>query len=356
MLPVAMPNLPSENASPETLTSRTIVDLPYRSKQVRTLAEAFGCFSDAASSLEHSYEALRGEVARLRRDLERSNAGRERAEDDARRSRALAEMSSVLAHEIRNPLGSMELFAGLLLDAGLNRDCREWVLHLQAGLRTLGATVNNVLDFHAPPGWAYDATDMGQLLDDVRQFVAPQAATRGVEVVVRNELRGVVAAADRNRMFQVLLNLLLNALRFLPDGGWMELSGRLATEGENRRSYLDLSAVSTTASNDIPNDASKEGSNQEIVMRVSDSGPGIAAEDLGRIFDAGFTTHPGSPGLGLAVCRRIVVQHGGSILARSRTGGGAMFEVWIPARRANASVSWGSTLRPASCHDLGETA
>ncbi len=66
-----------------------------------------------------------------------------------RRQQALAEMSGVLAHEIRNPLGSLELFAGLLCGSDLSDEQRPWVEHLQAGLRMLAATVNNVLHFHS---------------------------------------------------------------------------------------------------------------------------------------------------------------------------------------------------------------
>jgi len=304
-----MPNLPSQPLSPDlSLPSVLAETQPYeneeRALRARTLAAALGCFSDAARSLEQSYESLRAEVARLRRDLETSDAGRERAEDEARRSRTLAEISSVLAHEIRNPLASMELFTGLLLDAPLSRECREWALHLQAGLRTLWATVNNVLDFHAPAVCIRGATDMGQLLDDVSQFVAPQAATCGTEVTLRNGLRGVVVTADRTRMHQVLLNLVLNALRAMTAGGSIEISGR------KEESSVD--------------------SGEEVMMRVTDTGPGIAAENLSKVFEAGFSTHPGSPGLGLAVCRRIVVQHRGTILARSRAGEGTTLEVWIP--------------------------
>ena len=88
-----------------------------------------------------------------------------RERDKLRREQALAEMSAILAHEIRNPLGSLELFAGLLADAGLSPECHRWVEHVQAGLRTLAATVNNVLHFHSLPAPERVSTDLGRLLD-----------------------------------------------------------------------------------------------------------------------------------------------------------------------------------------------
>ena len=94
----------------------------------------------------------------------------EETEARLRRERALAEVSAVLAHEIRNPLGSLELFAGLLAESALDAESRQWVGHMQAGLRTLGATVNNVLHFHSLPEPERAPVDVGELLEWARNF------------------------------------------------------------------------------------------------------------------------------------------------------------------------------------------
>jgi len=225
---------------------------------------------------------------------------RERERVQVRRQQALVEMSALLAHEIRNPLGSLELFAGLLAEASLDEDSRRWVEHVQAGLRTLAATVNNVLHLHNTPQPECAAVDLGQLLDWAYEFLLPLAKQARVELQVINGLRGVVASADRHRLEQVLLNLSLNAFRFMPGGGWLSIQGR------------DLGAGG-------------------VEISVQDTGPGIAPADLPRIFDAGFSTRPGSSGLGLAVCRKIVEQHGGAISAESRPGHGAAFRLHLRA-------------------------
>lgn len=222
--------------------------------------------------------------------------------DKLRREQALAEMSAILAHEIRNPLGSLELFAGLLAGAELSVECRHWVEQVQAGMRTLAATVNNVLHFHSLPLPERMPIDLGQLLDWAGGFLLPMARQARAELCLRNRLHGVWFSADRHRLEQVLLNLLLNAFRAMPGGGWVELSGRKIHHGE-----------AATA-----------------VISVSDTGPGILAEDLARIFDPGFSKRAGSPGLGLTVCRKIVEQHGGSLNAGNRTGSGARFIVTLP--------------------------
>jgi two-component system sensor histidine kinase FlrB len=221
-----------------------------------------------------------------------------------RREQALAEMSAILAHEIRNPLGSLELFAGLLAGAGLSAECRQWVEHVQAGLRTLAATVNNVLHFHSLPAPERAPTDLGGLLDWAAGFLVPMARQARVEVCLRNHLHGVWFAADRHRLEQVLLNLVLNALRAMPGGGWVEISGRRV----------------------------QDWGGAAAVISVSDTGAGVLAGDVAKIFEPGFSTHSGSPGLGLTVCRKIVEQHGGSLEAGNRAGAGASFTLTFPLR------------------------
>lgn len=226
-----------------------------------------------------------------------------------RREQALAEMSAVLAHEIRNPLGSLELFAGLLAESDLDPESRKWVEHVQAGLRTLAATVNNVLHFHSLPEPERTPVDLGQLLAWARDFFLPLARQARVTLSLQNHLSGFFLPADRHRLEQVLLNLVLNALRAMPGGGWIELAGRKIHHG------------------------------QAVALVVCDTGPGISPEHLPGIFEPGFSTRAGSPGLGLAVCRKIVEQHGGTITALSRAGCGATFTVIFPLTGAPQGVT-----------------
>jgi signal transduction histidine kinase len=119
-----------------------------------------------------------------------------------------------------------------------------------------------------------------------------------VELRVRNGLRGTWFEADRHRLEQILLNLLLNALRALPDGGFVEISGQKMSGGE-------------------------------AAISVADTGRGIAPANLEKIFEPGFSTRDGSPGLGLTVCRKIAEQHGASLTAGNRAGGGAIFTLTL---------------------------
>ncbi|HXY78164.1 MAG TPA: ATP-binding protein [Candidatus Acidoferrales bacterium] len=266
---------------------------------VRWLAARHAMISEAAAS---------SSVYILRDVSERKKL--EEAQAKLRREQALAEMAALLAHEIRNPLGSLELFAGLLAESALDPESYRWVEHVQAGLRTLAATVNNVLHFHGAPEPERTPVDVGQLLDWAREFFLPVARQARIELGVRHHLAGVLLGADRHRLEQVLANLVLNAVRAMPGGGWIELRGSKVQDG------------------------------RAVAIVVTDTGPGILPEHLSKIFEAGFSTRDGSPGLGLAVCRKIVEQHGGTITAVSRPGCGARFTLTFPlAGNLNGGVA-----------------
>jgi len=232
----------------------------------------------------------------------------EEAQGQRKRDQALAEMSAVLAHEVRNPLASLELFAGLLAETQLSAECQQWVEHVQVGLRTLTATVNNVLHIHSPLPSAQPvergSVALGPLLDWARDFFSPLARRSRVQMILHNRLVGVFLSADRHGLEQVLSNVVLNALHAMPGGGLIELAGHASQHSCEQGRTVSIS--------------------------IADSGPGIRAEHLKSVFDAGFSTRPGSPGLGLAVCRRIVEQHGGTIAASSRPGAGAVFTLTFP--------------------------
>lgn len=218
-----------------------------------------------------------------------------------RRQQALAELSTVLAHEIRNPLGSLELFAGVLAESSLTEEQKGWVEHLQAGLRMLAATVNNVLHFHHPAHPGLAPVDLGELLRSLVEFLHPLAQRARVGIEIQAGIDGILVAADRDRLRQVVLNLALNSFHFLGRGGQVRISGG---QGE-RTAWLE----------------------------VTDSGPGIGQENLERIFDPGFTTRPGSAGLGLAVCKTIIEQHCGTIRVASQPGYGTTFTLELPLWR-----------------------
>jgi signal transduction histidine kinase len=285
------------------LSVATIAPLPEE-----ILQRAFASFTDAASSLETSYRQLQSEVCRLRGELTKANLELEQAQEALHRKQALAEMAAMLAHEIRNPLGSMELLVALLADSSIDPQGVEWIEQLRTGVRMLSATVNNVLQFHSPSRPELLPVDLGEILTAAERFLLPLARQSGVAMKVEQELHGAKIAADRHCLQQVLFNLALNAFRAMPQGGTLQIRGRLSSE-----KYFAL-------------------------LEVADNGCGIPAEDMTRIFDSGFTTRKGNPGIGLTVCREIIRQHNGVLRVSSIPGRGTTFALQFPLVEVHSLV------------------
>ena len=218
----------------------------------------------------------------------------EQDREEGRRALALAEVAATLAHEIRNPLASLELFAGLLEEDPARSS--EWLTHLRAGLRGLSGTVNNVLSFHGVGFPHLQPLALGPAIAAAVEFVRPITAQAGLALSLQGgEIAGSVLANEA-ALQQLILNLVINAVRHTPAGGSL--------------------AISLTQP-----DA------EHLRLEVSDTGCGIAPEHLPEIFRPGWSGRGASSGLGLAVCQRIAAQHGSVLRAASKLGCGATFQM-----------------------------
>jgi two-component system sensor histidine kinase FlrB len=227
----------------------------------------------------------------------------EREREVSRRAQALAEVATLLAHEVRNPLGSLELFAGLLADALADQpELQPWINHVQAGLRSLAATVNNVLQFHSQPLAKLFPVDLRRLVGDTVDFLQPLARQKEMHIKWRAPTVPVSILADPSRLQQAFFNLALNAFRAMKSGG--TLSVRVSPRAKGFR--------------------------HTALVVFSDEGSGIRAENLEKIFEPGFTTQSSSPGLGLAVTRKVIEQHGGMVRVESQEGQGTAFTLTLP--------------------------
>jgi signal transduction histidine kinase len=233
----------------------------------------------------------------------------EREREVARRTQALAEVATLLAHEIRNPLGSLELFAGLLADALADQtELRPWINHLQAGLRVLAATVNNVLHFHNQSPAQLRPVDLLQVVRESLEFLGPLAQQKEMRIDFHTPEVSVQILADTSRLQQAFFNLALNAFQAMKPGGTLSVQVH-QREGDSG----------------LPGQAGGV-----ATVAFADQGVGIPEENLGGIFEPGFTTHSGSPGFGLAVTRKVVEQHGGRISVESQEGQGTTFTLALP--------------------------
>jgi signal transduction histidine kinase len=231
----------------------------------------------------------------------------ERMDEQARlreRLQALGQMAAGLAHEIRNPLASMEVLAGLLKRLLVGRaDELQLLEELIGELRALAATVTASLDFVRPIPIQREEVDPASLVEDALIRARSQVPFRGrVECEVAAGVGRVLA--DPDRMLAALTNLLVNALQAM---------------AETERSDHVLGVR-------IEPDGERGG----LVIRVSDTGPGVPEDLRERIFYPFFTTREQGSGVGLAEAQKVVAGHGGSIEVESHPSGGAAFHIYLP--------------------------
>jgi signal transduction histidine kinase len=163
----------------------------------------------------------------------------------------------------------------------------------------LEQTVQGLLDFARLPSPQRSLCDLGEVVQQARDLVRARAEHQRVALALHDPGQPVLAHVDRNQLHTVFVNLLLNALDAMPDGGQLDVSWESPVDGRVR-------------------------------LTVADTGAGIPLEVAGRLFTPFTTTKPTGTGLGLSLSARIVQEHGGSIRAENRSSGGARFTITIP--------------------------
>ncbi|MBI4369335.1 MAG: PAS domain S-box protein [Elusimicrobia bacterium] len=213
---------------------------------------------------------------------------------------SLGEMAAVVAHEIRNPLGSIVMAAKEIVSESLSPEDRNVVLQvLRNESRRLNEALTNFLAFAKPREIRLGRVDINQLLDEVVRMVRSNDGLLGrVNLKVRWDAGLEPFPMDGDQIRQVAWNIILNALQSL--------------DGQGR---LTIETIKKPA---------------EAILRISDSGPGMTPDVLKNLFKPFLTTKRQGTGLGLAIAHRIIKAHGGRIEAESHPGEGAIFRVVLP--------------------------
>jgi two-component system sensor histidine kinase FlrB len=217
----------------------------------------------------------------------------------ARRATVLAEISTILAHEIRNPLASLELFAELIEQD--REDSAQWISNLRAGIRTLSGIVNNVLSLHGESKTRLVTINLAGSVRRGVDFVRPIAEQAGVALHFSSDEDVPVILGNEDGIRQVVLNITSNAIRHTTEGGSISVSVRARTSARVRSALVE----------------------------ITDTGCGIPEHLLEKIFESGFSASGETPGLGLAVCKQIIDQHRGQIRVMSKEK--TTFQLEFPA-------------------------
>ena len=256
-----------------------------RGNDIVEIARLMEGLNRSAEKLGRSYEtigALQKEIAEKDRQIARKT-----------RLEELGRMAAGLAHEIRNPLGGIQLFASML-----RRDLAEDAAKVKtldrilSAVSGLGKLVDDMLIYGRDLGVRRSTAVLGSLVSGALELAGPTLESRGVTVSLRLE-EGAKVDVDVEMMRRVFLNLVLNSAQA------MESGGTLTVTAEGR------------------------------TVTFADTGPGIPAEVMETLFAPFVTTKAKGTGLGLAIARKIVEAHGGTIGAENGTAGGAVFKVTL---------------------------
>ncbi len=255
-----------------------------------------GALSDRERRLRLEAEATATERDRALTDLEATVDGVRRAD----RLAALGTLTAGMAHEIRNPLGAIGGAAEILeRDYPVGHPRREFLDILRREVARLNAIVGKYLDYARPQAPELRPVDLNVTVRAALDLVGKSAG--GVAVVFDTRLSDGLSAvrADAGQVQQVLVNLLLNAVQAMPDGGTVEIA-----------TWAEAGSA---------------------VVEVRDHGVGLPDVPVERLFEPFYTTKAAGTGLGLHVSRRIVQSHGGRLDAANAPGAGAAFRLVLPA-------------------------
>lgn len=214
---------------------------------------------------------------------------------------ALGQLSARVAHEVNNPLGIIKNYLELLSQhAEGSEKTINFVTILREEVNRIAGIVRQLLDFYHPRSVDKGAVSLATVIDELIVLVSFQMESNRIELRKEYSQKLPKVWASAEQLKQVFLNLIMNSKDFMPDGGEIIISGREE--------------------------------NGNVILDFADSGSGIDEDSLSKVFDPFYTTkkNGAGTGLGLSVCYGIIQNHGGTIVAKNRAQGGAVFSVSLP--------------------------
>jgi signal transduction histidine kinase/putative methionine-R-sulfoxide reductase with GAF domain len=272
----------------------------------KEVLESVMVFAQQAGLAIHNafmYQELKTFSQQMEEKIQKTTADLRKTEAQLIRSEklaALGQLAAGIAHEIRNPLTSINILIHSLtenLPSG-NSD-REDLKVIEEEINRINEIVDQFLRFARPAPPLLEKAEMVTIFEETLQLLRPQIEK--AKILVKKEFESLpLITVDKEQIKQVILNLLMNAIQAMPRGGELSMGGRFSKDG-----YW-------------------------IELTIQDSGIGIHLEDLEKLFDPFFSTKEGGIGLGLSIAHRIIDQHHGKIEVESTPGKGTLFTISLP--------------------------
>ena len=226
---------------------------------------------------------------------------------------AIGQLAAGLAHELRNPLMPMKM----LVQNAIERDdglglTGEQLLVVEEEISRLERSIQDFLDFARPPTLEKAPLDVRLVVEQTVELISGRAERQRVQILDDFPESPVMVEADAAQLRQVMLNLLLNALDAMPDGGQID---------------VNISSTRPPNWNELPE---SDRIKPWTIVSIHDSGEGFATEILDRLFEPFSSTKETGTGLGMSICQRIVEAHGGVITASNSPQGGAVISLSLP--------------------------
>jgi len=268
--------------------------------------ESVMAFAQQASLAIHNafmYQELKTFSQQMEEKIQKTTADLKKTEAQLIRSEklaALGQLAAGIAHEIRNPLTSINILIHSMTENLPSGDShKEDLKVIEEEIHRMNEILDQFLRFAKPATPLLEKADVSSIFEETLQLLRPHIEKQ--IIVVEKEFQSLpIILMDREQMKQVFLNLLLNAIQAMPGGGHLTLRGRNSEDG------------------------------QWIHISIQDSGIGISSENINKLFDPFFSTKEGGIGLGLSITHRIIDQHHGKIEVESAPGNGTLFTIWLP--------------------------
>jgi two-component system NtrC family sensor kinase len=268
-------------------------------------------FNLMAEKLKKAYADLEGKIDASNKELQiayQMLIQRQEQLIQSEKMAALGQLSAGIAHEIRNPLTSIKIFIqSLEQESDGEENQKEDFRIILKEIDRINEHITLFLDFARPEEPLFQAMNINELVREPLNLLTAKLKKGGIHPVVSLAEDHPPVEGDRKQLAQVVLNLLLNAVEAMPQGGTLTIASTVTVNPESRQEFLQLI--------------------------VKDTGPGVSEKDRPHLFDPFFTTKAGGTGLGLSVAYSIIQKHKGRIEVESELGKGASFILSLPVKK-----------------------